>query len=85
MGTDVSAGWHTYGFAFAPGRSISAYLDGRQVWSVNASSGVSITGEPYEIIIELQEATAQTSGWHTVTNASTPTSSMQVAEVQAYS
>jgi hypothetical protein len=85
VGSNVSSGWHTYGFELVPGHSISAYVDGRKVWGVNASSGVTITGEPYEIIIELQEATAQTSGWHTVTSSATPTSSMQVGEVQAYS
>jgi glycosyl hydrolase family 16 len=85
VGTDVSAGYHVYGFRFLPGQSVTAYFDGRQVWQVNASSGVTIAGEPYEIILELQEATAQTSGWHTVTDATTPTASMQVAEVQAYS
>ncbi len=85
VGADVASGWHTYGFRFLPDNSITAYFDGRQVWQVTASQGVTITGEPYEIIIELQQATAETSGWHTVTTASTPTASMQVAEVQAYS
>ena len=85
VGSDVSSGYHTYGFQFLPNKSVTAYFDGRQVWQVNASSTVTITGEPYEIIIELQEATGETSGWHTVTTASTPSSSMQVAEVQAYS
>jgi hypothetical protein len=85
VGSDVSSSWHTYGFEFLPGKSITAYFDGKQVWQVNASNGVSITGEPYEIILELQEATNQTSGWHTTTNGSTPGTSMQVSEVQAYS
>ncbi len=85
VGSDVSSGYHTYGFQFLPNKSVTAYFDGKQVWRVNASSTVTITGEPYEIIIELQEATNETSGWHTVTTDSTPSSSMQVAEVQAYS
>ncbi len=42
------------------------------------------TGEPYEIMLELQVAAQQTSSWHTITNANTPMSSMNVAEVQAY-
>ncbi len=84
VGLDTSAGYHIYGFQFIPGQSITAYVDGKQVWQVNASSGVTITGEPYEIMLELQVAAQQTSGWHTVTNANTPTSSMTVAEVQAY-
>jgi hypothetical protein len=36
-------------------------------------------------MLELQVAGSPTSGWHTITNANTPASSMQVAEVQAYS
>jgi hypothetical protein len=84
VGADVTGGYHVYGFQFLPGNSVTAYFDGRQVWQVTASSGVTITGEPYEIILELQVASQATAGWHTVTNGATPTSSMQVAEVQAY-
>ena len=82
---DVTAGYHVYGFQFIPGQSITAYFDGNPVWQVNASSGITITGEPYEILLELQVAAQATAGWHTVTNASTPSASMNVAEVQAYS
>ncbi len=85
VGTDVTAGYHVYGFRFVPGQSITAYFDGKQVWQVTASSGVTITGEPYEILLELQVAGQQTSGWHTVPTGSTGAASMQVAEVQAYS
>ena len=85
VGTDLTSGYNTYGFQFIPSHSITAYLNGQQVWQVLASSGVTITGEPYEIILELQVASALTSGFHTVTNSSTPTSSMEVSEVQAYS
>jgi hypothetical protein len=81
VGADVTAGYHVYGFAFKPGNSVTAYFDGRQVWQ---ASGVTVNGQPYEIIIELQVAGAQTSGWHTVTNGGTPPSSMRIAEVQAY-
>lgn len=81
VGADVTAGYHVYGFAFKPGNSVTAYFDGRQVWQ---ASGVTVNGEPYEIIIELQVAGPQTSGWHTVTNGGTPPSSMRIAEVQAY-
>jgi hypothetical protein len=81
VGADVTAGYHVYGFAFKPGNSVTAYFDGRQVWQ---ASGVTVSGQPYEIIIELQVAGAQTSGWHTVTNGGTPPSSMRIAEVQAY-
>ena len=84
-GVDVTAGYHVYGFRFIPGHSITAFFDGRQVWQVSASSGVTITGEPYEIILQLEVASQQISGWHTVTTSATPSASMDVAEVQAYS
>ena len=84
VGADVAAGYHVYGFHFVPGQSITAYFDGRQVWEVSASNGVTITPEPYEIIIELQVATEETSD-HTVPIQTTPSASMEVAEVQAYS
>ena len=83
-GTDVTAGYHVYGYRFIPGQSITAFFDGRQVWQVHASSGITITGEPYEIILELQVATQQSSGSHTVTTGATPSATMGVAEVQAY-
>jgi hypothetical protein len=83
--TDVTAGYNVYGFQFIPGQSITAYFNGTQVWQVNASSGVTIASEPYQIMLELQVAGTPTSGWHTVASFSTPTSSMKVAEVQVYS
>jgi glycosyl hydrolase family 16 len=85
IGSDVTAGYHVYGFQFIPGQSITAYFDGAKVWQVNASDGITITGEPYEILLELQVASQQTSGWHTVTTGTTPSASMEIAEVQAYS
>ena len=85
VGADVTAGYHVYGFQFIPGQSVTAFFDGRQVWQVKASSGITITGEPYEIILELQVAAQQTSSFHTVPTGGTPSASMDVAEVQAYS
>jgi beta-glucanase (GH16 family) len=84
-GADVSAGYHVYGAQFIPGRSITAYFDGRQVWQVKASSGITLAAEPYEIILSLQVATQQTQWWHSVTTGATPSASMDVAQVQAYS
>jgi len=85
LGFDVSAGYHVYGVQYVPGQSITAYVDGKQVYQLLASSIVTITSEPYQIMLELQVATQQTSGWHTVTNVGTPSSTMTVDEVQAYS
>ena len=84
-GADLSVGYHVYGIQYIPGQSITEFLDGRQVSQVLASGAVTITPEPYQIMLSLYVAAQQTSGWHTVTNADTPTSTMDVAEVQAYS
>jgi glycosyl hydrolase family 16 len=83
--SDVTAGYHVYGFRFIPGHSITAYFDGRQVWQVEASSGVTITPEPYEIILELQVAGPGATWWHSGTTVATGSSSMDIAEVRAYS
>jgi hypothetical protein len=85
IGSSVNTGYNVYGFKFIPGQSITAYFNNRQVWEVSAGKGVSIAGEPYEIMLELQVATEQTQGWHTVTTATTPSATMKVAEVRAYS
>jgi beta-glucanase (GH16 family) len=85
VGSDVTAGYHVYGFQFIPGQSITAYFDGKQVWRASAASGITITGEPYEIMLELQVATQKTFGYHTLTTGTTPSATMAVAEVQAYS
>ena len=83
-GVDLSAGYHVYGFEYLPGKSITAYFDGRQVYQLLAPN-VTIVAGTYELILQLEVAAASTAGWHTVANASTPSASMRVAEVQAYS
>ena len=83
--SDVTAGYHIYGFRFIPGHSITAYFDGRQVWQVDSSTDVTITPEPYEIILELQVAAPGTTWWHSGTTGATRSASMDIAEVRAYS
>ena len=83
--SDVTAGYHIYGFRFIPGHSITAYFDGRQVWQVDASSAITITPEPYEIILELQVAAPGATWWHSGTTGATGSASMEIAEVRAYS
>jgi hypothetical protein len=85
VGTDVTAGYHVYGFQFLPGNSVTAYFDGNQVWKVSAANGITITGEPYEIMLELEVATQATSNWHTLTSAGTPSATINIAEVKAFS
>ncbi len=85
VNADVSAGYNVYGFQFIPGRSFTTYFDGSQVWQMDASSAIPIPAEPYEIILDLQVAWQAATGWHNLTSGSTPSASMDVAEVQAYS
>ena len=71
--------------ATSPGVGIEAWVDGNLVWSVAASSSLSIPSQPHEIILNLQVASQQTSGCHTVPTATSPGGSLKVAEVRAYS
>jgi hypothetical protein len=84
VGVDMSAGTHVYGIQFLPGTSITEYFDGRQMNQALASSGVTIPAGTYELMLQLEVAASSASGWHTVTNANTPTSAMKIAEVQVY-
>jgi beta-glucanase (GH16 family) len=86
VGFDASAGYHTYGIQWTPGVGVKEYVDGNLVWSV-AQSQVpgGIVAEPYEIILNLQVATAADASWRTVPTSTSPGGSMEVAEVQAYS
>jgi beta-glucanase (GH16 family) len=86
VGFDSSAGYHTFGVEWKPGVGVSEFVDGKDVWSVSESEVPGgIVAQAYEIILNLQVAANSTAGWRTITTASTPTSSMQVSEVQAYS
>jgi beta-glucanase (GH16 family) len=84
-GVDMASGYHVYGIQYIPGQSITEYFDGRQVFQVLASSGVTITAGTYQLMLELQVPAASTSGWHTTPTASTPPSTMRISQVQAYS
>lgn len=85
-GVNLSAGFHIYGYQYVPGASgsITAYLDGKQVWQVTASKATIAEGT-YELLLELEVAGPDTEGWHTGASATTPGASMRVAEVQVYS
>ena len=78
-GTDLSAGYHVYGMQFLPGKSVTMYLDDKQVAQFTSNVGT----VPMELIINLA-VTADS--WHSVVGPSTPSpSTLSVAEVQAYS
>ena len=81
-GTDLSAGYHTYGMEFIAGTSVKYYLDGTLYWTYSQTAH--IIALPYQIMLQLQVAAPAASGWRTTADGTTPTSVMQVAEVQAW-
>ncbi|WP_051442728.1 glycoside hydrolase family 16 protein [Mesorhizobium sp. WSM3626] len=83
-GTDLTAGFHTYGINWDPGKSITWYLDGKQMAQVT-SSQVAIPDEPMQLMMNNGVANSNAAGWHTALNSSTPSSmQMQIDQVQLY-
>ncbi|MEH6949884.1 glycoside hydrolase family 16 protein [Nitrobacter sp. NHB1] len=83
-GVDLTAGFHTYGIDWVPGKSITWYLDGKQMAQVT-SAEKPIPSQPMQLIMDNQVANSNTAGWHTVLNNSTPSSMlMQVDAIQLY-
>ncbi|TIX59699.1 MAG: glycoside hydrolase family 16 protein, partial [Mesorhizobium sp.] len=83
-GVDLTAGFHTYGINWDPGKSITWYLDGKQMAQVT-SAQATIPNEPMELIMNNGVANSNTAGWHTTLDSSTPSSmQMQVDEIQLY-
>ncbi|MER8527674.1 MULTISPECIES: family 16 glycosylhydrolase [unclassified Mesorhizobium] len=83
-GTDLTAGFHTYGINWVPGQSITWYLDGHQMAQVT-SAQAPIPDEPMELIMNNGVANSNVTGWHTALDGSTPSSmQMQVDQIQLY-
>ncbi|WP_420970704.1 family 16 glycosylhydrolase [Bradyrhizobium sp. B120] len=83
-GIDLTAGFHTYGINWVPGKSITWYLDGKQMAQVT-SAQVPIPNEPMELIMSNQVANSNAAGWHTAFDSSTPsTMQMQIDQIQLY-
>jgi hypothetical protein len=89
-GTDLSLGYHTYGFEYLPPSgsfqgSYKSYIDGYNYFNCQGSSGHTIVAGTYELMISLQMATSATSGWHTVPDGvHNGPFTWEVAEVQIY-
>ena len=80
-GVNLAAGFHHYGVAWFPRRSVVWYLDGRAIASTTSAS-VPIPNEPMEVVLSLGVANAASSGWHTVASGETSSpSTMNVASV----
>ncbi|TPI40037.1 glycoside hydrolase family 16 protein [Mesorhizobium sp. B3-1-6] len=83
-GIDLTAGFHTYGIYWDPGKSITWYLDGKQMAQVT-SAQVAIPDEPMQLMMNNGVANSNASGWHTALDSSTPSSmQMQIDQVQLY-
>ena len=84
-GTDLSGGYNVFGIQYTPNVSVKYFFDGKLIFEQRQSDKGGVVTGPYELIMQLQVATAHAAPWHTVPTANTPSGSMQVAEVQAYS
>lgn len=83
-GVNLTTGYHTYGLDWVPGKSITWYIDGKQMGTVD-SSQFPIPNEPMELIMNLEVASSATTVWRTVPDSSTPsTDDMLISGVQVY-
>ena len=84
VGTDLSSGFNTYGVDWVPGKSITWFLNGKEVGEIT-SAQAPIPSEPMEVIMSNAVGTAASSGFHTAINSTTPASMpMQIGDVQLY-
>ena len=83
-GVDLSAAYHTYGVEYRPGASIKIYLDGKLM--ATYTSGVP-TNAAYQVLIDVEIAGPNATGWHTVANATNHPGpfELDVDDVQIYS
>jgi len=84
-GSDLTAGYHVYGIEYIPHVSVKYFFDGKLMFEQSEVNSGGVAAGTYELLLELQVAAQQTSSWHTVTTGTTPSASMDVAEVQVYS
>jgi hypothetical protein len=83
-GSDLTAGFHVYGIQYIPNVAVKYYFDGKMVFEQKEDDPGGVATGSYELLLELQVASQQASPWHTQTSATTPSATMDIAEVQAY-
>lgn len=83
--TDLTAGYHVYGIQYEPNKAIRYFFDGKEIFQQLASDPGGVPTGTYELLLQLQMASSETSGWHTLPTATTPSETMAIAEVQVYS
>ena len=83
-GSNLS-GIHVYGIQYVPNVAVKYFFDGTLVFQQMESDRGGVVAGTYELLLELQVASEQTSQWHTVPTATASSASLDIAEVQAYS
>ncbi len=84
-GIDLDSEYHTYALNWISGKSITWYLDGKQIAKLT-SAQVKIPDEPMELIMDLAVANASASGWHPSYDSTTNSPSvMHVSNVEVWS
>jgi beta-glucanase (GH16 family) len=84
VGTDLTAGYDTYGIDWVPGQSITWYLNGKETEKIT-SAQAHIPNEPMELILDEAVAGPSAWGWHTVADQHTPGNmAMMVNDIQLY-
>jgi hypothetical protein len=79
-GVSLSSGMHVYGIEWVPRKSVTIFLDGKQVWKTTGD----FIPQPYQIMLSLQVAAAYIWSWHTPVTSSTTAATAVIAEVQAF-
>ena len=80
-GTNLSAGFHTFGLDWQPGQSLTYFLDGKQV----AQYTQGVPNVPMELIIDNCVGNQTSSGWRTAYDSTTPDPLVTtIAGVQIY-
>ena len=83
-GIDLTAGYNTYAINWLPGRSITWYLNGKQMAQVT-SAQAQIPNIPMQLMMNQSVGNSASSDFHTIASSSTPQSmTMQIADVQLY-
>lgn len=84
-GSNLSAGYHVYGIQYVPNVAVKYFFDGKLVFEQKEDDPGGVPSGSYELLLELQVASHQTSQWHTQPAATSPSATMDISGVQAYS
>jgi beta-glucanase (GH16 family) len=63
--SNLAGAYHDYGLKWVPGKSLTWYLDGKQLFEITAKQ-FKIPSGPMELIATLEVVSSQAAGWHTL-------------------